>query len=169
MNILWHSVREVDFLLCKQFLIAARWLIPDFRDKGDVNCASSTRFIDASLCKDWRGTITVILHNVFAYLLQICIEKGLWMPELAYLQKVHKSSVWGRTFTCFSSINHARLWCWMGSTLWEEKKWNEIISAHKAIVWFQQAWNIGHKLYGLLLCCFYGAFCHFRAWQSHYH
>lgn len=121
MNILLHSAREVNFLLCKQFLIATRWLIQNLRDKADVNCTSTIRFIAVSLYKDCRGTITVILHNVFAYLLQICIEKGLWMSELAYLQKVHKSSVWGRTFTCFSSINHTRLWCWMGSTLWEEK------------------------------------------------
>lgn len=156
MNILLHSVREVDFLLCKQFLIAARWLIQDFRDKGD-NCTSTVRFIAVSLCKDWRGTITLILHNVFAYLLQICIEKGLWMSELAYLQKVHKSSVWGRTFTCFSSINHTRLWCWVVGG----KKWNEIISAHKAIVWLQKARNIVHKSYGLILCCFYGAFLSF--------
>lgn len=92
---------------------------PRFTDKGDVNCTSSTRFMAASLCKDWRGTITVILHNMFAYLLQICIEKGLWMSELAYLQKVHKSSVWGITFQCISSTNHSKLWCWMESTLWE--------------------------------------------------
>ncbi len=107
MNILLHSVRKVDFLLCKQFLITARWLIQDFRDKGDVNCASTIRFIAVSLCKDWRGPITLILHNVFAYLLQICIEMGLWMSELGYLQNSsYKFSLRKNIHMCFKYKSH---------------------------------------------------------------
>ncbi len=47
-------------------------------------------------------------------------------------------------------------------------KWISACSSYKAIKWLQKTLNIEYKSFEVLLWYFYGAFCHFGAWQSQF-